>query len=306
MSRPWMPLYVADYLADTRRLTTLEHGAYLLLIMEYWRHGSLPDDDARLARIVGMDPIDWMEIRDNIAVFFDDGWRHKRVDEELKTQSDRSDAARASAARRWKGDKDANAMRTQCDGNAMAMQTQCEGICETDANHSHNHNHIENTKSVSRAARVRVTDGFDEFWLAYPNKVGKGAAEKAWPKAVASIGGNPVKLVEAVKAHKFNADPQYIPHPATWLNQKRWEDAPQSPRNDSGSVKNAVAASGVAPSQKQALAAPGKRYAISDSDEWAIAADRYFSETGKYPPRDSAGGWWFPESYFTLSQTVAA
>ena len=54
-SLPYIQLYIADYLADTAHLTTTQHGAYLLLIFNYWQKGhSLNNADDRLARVVGM------------------------------------------------------------------------------------------------------------------------------------------------------------------------------------------------------------------------------------------------------------
>ncbi len=117
---PWMPLYVADYLADTRHLTTIEHGAYLLLIMHYWRHGGLPDDDGRLAQITGMTVNDWLSIRSTIAALFADGWRHARVDLELEASSARS--ARRSAAGR-KGGIVSRAQRSPNDRPTIAQRS---------------------------------------------------------------------------------------------------------------------------------------------------------------------------------------
>ena len=81
----WMPLYVGDYLADTRRLTTEHHGAYLLLIMEYWQKGTpLPDDDDQLGQITGLGKR-FKAARATLQQFFkvEDGqWRHGRVEEE--------------------------------------------------------------------------------------------------------------------------------------------------------------------------------------------------------------------------------
>jgi hypothetical protein len=62
---------------------------------------------------------------------------------------------------------------------------------------------------------------FETFYSSYPKKVAKPNARKAWDK-------NKCKLEEvlpALERHKKTwNDPQFIPHPATWLNQRRWED----------------------------------------------------------------------------------
>jgi uncharacterized protein YdaU (DUF1376 family) len=87
MAVPYMPLYVADYMADAAHLTTVEHGAYLLLLMTYWqRGGPLPDNDKKLARIAGLGMREWARIRPTILEFFEiarSEWVHKRVETEL-------------------------------------------------------------------------------------------------------------------------------------------------------------------------------------------------------------------------------
>lgn len=102
-----MPLYIGDYLADTMHLSGPEHGAYLLLIMHYWRNGPLPDDDRALATIARTERKDWAAMAPTIRAFFrlEEGrLRHKRVDHELGTATahveQRRAAGRASAEAR--------------------------------------------------------------------------------------------------------------------------------------------------------------------------------------------------------------
>lgn len=108
-----MPLYVADYLRDTRKLTAAEHGAYLLLIMEYWTVGELPADDRQLSRIASMSPAEWKRARPNIEGFFHDGWKHKRLDAELAKSIEISSKRSTSAKQR----------NSKCSANAQQMDT---------------------------------------------------------------------------------------------------------------------------------------------------------------------------------------
>lgn len=113
-ARPWMPLYIGDYQADTRHLSAVQHGGYLLLIMHYWQRGGLPDDDSQLARIACMAPSEWRRHRPVIRSFFGDGWRHARIEQEI-AEAEEAYERRAKAGRA--GGK-ARAERKQCSSNA--------------------------------------------------------------------------------------------------------------------------------------------------------------------------------------------
>ena len=80
-------------------------------------------------------------------------------------------------------------------------------------------------KEKEKEKEKETPDGFDEFWSAYPKKVGKGAAQAAWKKHKPDL----ATCIAAITTAKASRDwqkenGQYIPHPATWLNQMRWED----------------------------------------------------------------------------------
>jgi uncharacterized protein YdaU (DUF1376 family) len=100
MNRPWMPWYIADYLADTAHLRAAQSGAYLHLIMHYWQRGGLPSDNVQLAAIARMSDAEWKKTRPIIEPFFQmPGWKHKRVEEEL-AKSQAKYEARAAAGKK--------------------------------------------------------------------------------------------------------------------------------------------------------------------------------------------------------------
>lgn len=75
--------------------------------------------------------------------------------------------------------------------------------------------------------RGACLDGFEEWWKVYPHKVGKGAAIRAWPRAVTSA--SPDELMAGVRRY-IEEKPSDRPwaNPATWLNQDRWLDEPSA------------------------------------------------------------------------------
>lgn len=138
----WMPMYWADYFADTGELSVIEHGAYLLLIGHYWRKGAPPDDDERLARIARCTPAEWRRVRPAVVDFFtvsDGAWTHGRIEREWKRAANitakRAAAGRASAEQR-KGQQKPQQTDNTCSTHANEVLQQ-NAIPSPSPSHSH-------------------------------------------------------------------------------------------------------------------------------------------------------------------------
>lgn len=84
----WMPIYWADWMKDTSRLSLQEQGAYFMLLKEYWNNGgALPDDKTRLYRSCGAQSRSEKESINTIleAYFLHENgvYYHERIEGEL-------------------------------------------------------------------------------------------------------------------------------------------------------------------------------------------------------------------------------
>lgn len=263
MKRPWMPLYVADYLADTAHLTAAESGAYLHLIMHYWQTGALPQESQKLARIAKMTDKEWAKSKATIAEFFSDGWKHKRVDREL------SDAAAAYERRANAGSKGGNAKALlDSDGsNATALQKQSPSSSDS------------SLKKEERADRKRSAAPLPEDWK--PN-------QEEFAACVAERGSETANEI----LEKFRHWAAYSPHAKVLDWDARWQKWLKDERSDAGKMNGARAdLKPVNPAESGVLVRTG-------TPEWRAWEQHYRMTTNRGPPVTKAGdGWYFPSQW---------
>lgn len=263
----WMPLYIGDYMADTMHLTGAEHGAYLLLIMHYWRTGPLPDDDRKLAAIARTETKDWRVFGPTIREFFtkiDGCLHHTRIDREIERagiiNEQRSSAGKASAAQR--------ALQRKVNGNSTGVEreaqrksnenpTSVERPLESSLDFRWTHLHTQRKKDQESESKIppkpprgpRSMEADPEcaaFYAAYPRHDAPDDAAKAW-RQVTAAGAKPADIMAGLARYKFSDDPKYIKLPASWLRAgcwkseavtppaERWEDpARATPSNPTG------------------------------------------------------------------------
>ena len=83
----------------------------------------------------------------------------------------------------------------------------------------------------STISKDMYSEEFESFWRCYPKKIGKGKAFEAWKKLKPPL----QTCIEQIEAMRISDDwlkevGQFIPHPTTWLNGRRWDDEKPKPR----------------------------------------------------------------------------
>jgi len=203
-----MRFYPADYLGDTRHLTTEQHGAYLLLLMCMWRaSGSLPDDPAKLARMASMSSRRWDAISGPVMDLFrseNGAITQKRLTDELNFSVQKRKAKSFSGKLGVK----AKSLKTHKVDIALANGSLKQSEPEPD---------------IRKESTFLIVSEFESFWSAYPLKVAKMAGRKAY---LAAVKNTPHEIImEGVSRLTAEVrDPRFIPHASTWLNGQRWQD----------------------------------------------------------------------------------
>lgn len=273
----YMRWYVKDYLAKTMNLNAEQRGAYSTLLAQMWaNHGWLTLDHRKLAFGCGVEWKRWAAVWDAIKDFFlvnDEvkTFTNKRIQEELEAaregRSKRAAAGSKGAKKRWQSDSNATAAPSHGHGNGdgNAIEVPLANGCDSMARHP---------SSVIRQDQIPLKspegDGegsddsggvetystaFLEFWQLYPRKVGKGAAWRAWKRLRPTLADVGRALMWQIASADWTKDGgAFIPHPATYLNARRWEDERPAEGSRSG------ADSTVQTRIRELAAAEGARY----------------------------------------------
>jgi uncharacterized protein YdaU (DUF1376 family) len=233
-----MPLWTDAYLGDTTHLTTIEHGAYLLLLMTAWRSkdGRLPDDDRLLARYTGLTTGQWARIRPVLIPFFDikDGFitQGRLIDERAAVKRN-SKRASDNAKARW--------LKTKDTGDADALPVAPSRDAPLPLPLPLPDDLPEGKPSTPRATKPKPQrdehPDFESWFTKYPHKVAKKEAAEAFRRAMSEATID--DLMAGLDRYIASKPPDRAwCNPATWLNKARWLDRPQEVQNGNRNTTN--------------------------------------------------------------------
>ena len=214
---------------DTAGLSFTEDCAYRRLLDHYYASGEpIEADHQFIFRVVSaLKPNEKNAVLRILNKFFqlrDGKYHNKRADKELNKIAEQREKARRAAAMRWQCVCNADASPE----HMLSISTDTSSLSLTPSlpiTNSHNN-------TFAHRKKAAVSDpAFEDFWSKYPRKVSKQAAHMAYSKFTAEHEAILLGLSLWVKCDQWQ-DSQYIPYPATFLNQRRWETPPQESKGD--------------------------------------------------------------------------
>lgn len=190
--------HIGDFLRDTSSLSQANAFSYLKLLWIYYdTEAPLPDDPEYLAFKIGASVEDVKLILKGFFTLDDGVWFQKRCDAEIAKFRLKSDRAKTANQIRWQSKMD-----TVSEPYKIAT----------------------NKPITNNQINKEYIDRFDTFWKHYPRKVSKPNALKAWIK-IKPDDELTKTIISAISKQNLSAkEEQFIPHPASWLNGRRWED----------------------------------------------------------------------------------
>lgn len=220
---------IGDYAKKAGKLSMLQHGAYTLLIDACYDRERFPTLEDAIEWTWADTPEQIEAVQFVLRKFFtliDGLYVQDRITEELAAYKALSEV-NSRIAKEREAQKRAK------------KSTKREPVVHESAP-----NHKPLTTNQEPITNTGLPDGFESVYQAYPKKVGKPAALKAWktakvkPEEVELI----LKDIEFRKAGRDwqKDDGQYIPNPATYFNQRRWEDSPPPSELVGGLIPGAI------------------------------------------------------------------
>ena len=146
-------------------------------------------------------------------------------------------------------DKADKAYQAKCNNMKREQQTAIAPNCsqlpadEHNKNKNINNNDLKESPLTGTKEKAASLDrAFDKFWAVYPRHTAKQDAKKAFVKVSPddSLLNTMLTAIQRQKQTDQWSDPRYIPHPATWINGRRWEDEPQRATMKPGKVVSAA------------------------------------------------------------------
>ena len=173
-----------------------------------------------------------LKIRSKYFIKTPDGYIQERADEEIVDFKGKSEKASRSAKKRWDANAHANASETHMRTHMQLKAS--ERNANSDASHSQIPKSEQETskqppKPPARKLADVLPNEFGNWYHSYPRKVGRKDALRAWRK-IKPTSEPAASMTRAIRnqvaQHHFQngQGEDFVPNPATWLNQGRWDD----------------------------------------------------------------------------------